>query len=585
VKTLTAVLLKDKKILKIAEREIPLTGGPKPELKEGEKLIMWTRSVCPEDYRILPAVIFERDNNIWIRRICPEHGEIEEIYWGDADLYYKAIRFEVPGVKIKNVNVKEALPCPFNCGMCPLHKNQTALANIVLTNRCDLSCWYCFFYAEAAGFVYEPTFEQIREMIRNLRKQGPFPPNAIQLTGGEPTLREDLVDIVKMAKEEGIRHVQLNTNGIKFARLWLERGPEEAIAYVKALREAGVNTVYLSFDGISPKTNIKNHWEIPYTLEAFRRAKMTSVVLVPVVIRNFNDHEIGDIIRFAVHHLDVVRGVNFQPISITGSVPKSERTKIRITIPEVIKLIEEQTNGEIPRDAWYPVPWTYAFSDFAEALSGKPTIKMTNNPACGMATYAIPVFEKKNGKRVVKKFVPITEFVDVEGLWAFFLKKAEELRQGRNKWKVLLSVAWNLKKFINTKKAPRHLKIRRMLLKIILKRDYSSLGEFHYKALFLGMMHFMDLYNYDIGRVERCNIHYLSPDGRIIPFCAFNIFSDIYRDFIQKKYSYSIDEWIKIKGDHTIGEKMKYVRDIPKLKSSEIYRKAYEPFIEKYGLL
>lgn len=585
MKTLTAVLLKDKKILKIAEREIPLTGGPKPELKEGEKLIMWTRSVCPEDYRILPAVIFERDNKIWIRRICPEHGEIEEIYWGDADLYYKAMRFEVPGVKIKNVNVKETLPCPFNCGMCPLHKNQTALANIVLTNRCDLSCWYCFFYAEAAGFVYEPTFEQIREMIRNLRKQGPFPPNAIQLTGGEPTLREDLVDIVKMAREEGIRHVQLNTNGIKFARLWLEKGPEEAIAYVKALREAGVNTVYLSFDGISPKTNIKNHWEVPYTLEAFRRAKMTSVVLVPVVIRNFNDHEIGDIIRFAAHHLDVVRGVNFQPISITGSVPKSERTKVRITIPEVIKLIEEQTNGEISRDAWYPVPWTYAFSDFAEALSGKPTIKMTNNPACGMATYAVPVFEKKNGKRVVKKFVPITEFVDVEGLWAFFLKKAEELRQGRSKWKVLLSVAWNLKKFINTKKAPKHLKIRRMLLKMILKRDYSSLGEFHYKALFLGMMHFMDLYNYDIGRVERCNIHYLSPDGRIIPFCAFNIFSDIYRDYIQKKYSYSIDEWIKVKGDHTIGEKMKYVRDIPKLKSSEIYRKAYEPFIEKYGLL
>ena len=203
----------------------------------------------------------------------------------------------------------------------------------------------------------------------------------------------------------------------------------------------------------------------------------------------------------------------------------------------------------------------------------------------GFPTYVIPIYEKRNGKREVKKFVPITEFVDVEGLWAFFGQKAEELKNGKSRWKVLLSVAWNLRKFIDTRRAPKHLKIRRMLLKIILKRDYHSLGEFHYKALFLGMMHFMDLYNYDIGRVERCNIHYLTPDGRIIPFCAFNIFSDIYRDYIQKKYSLSLSEWAKVKGEDTIGDKIKYVRNIPKLKSSEVYRRAYEPFIEKYNLL
>ncbi len=576
-------IILEKKILKIADRTIPLTGGPKPELKEGEKLVFWTRSICPEDYRILPAVVFERDGKIWIRRVCPEHGEIEEIYWGDAELFYKALQFKAPGQKIENVNIDSPGPCPFNCGLCPLHKNQTALANIVLTNRCDLSCWYCFFYAEAAGFVYEPSLEEIREMVRTLRRQGPFPPNAVQLTGGEPLLRDDLIDIIKMLREEGITHIQLNTNGIRFARIWLEQGFEAAVKFAREIREAGVNTVYLSFDGITPKVNIKNHWEIPYILEVFRAAKMTSAVLVPVVIRGYNTDELGDIVRFAALNIDVVRGVNFQPISITGSVPRKEREKLRITIPEVIKLIEEQTEGDIPREAWYPVPWTYNFSDFIEALSKRPALKMTNHPACGMATYVIPIYEKQNGKRLVKKFVPITEFVDVEGLWAYFGKKAEELRNGKSKWRVLLNVAWNLRKFINTKKAPKHLKIRRMLLKIILKRDYHSLGEFHYKALFLGMMHFQDLYNYDIGRVERCNIHYLSPDGRIIPFCAFNVLSDIYRDYIQKKYSYSISEWIKIKGEHTIGDKVKYVRDINKLRNSEVYRKAYEPFMSKYN--
>ncbi|MHA1590856.1 MAG: tetraether lipid synthase Tes [Candidatus Njordarchaeales archaeon] len=568
------------KIIQVGERSIKLGPAPKPELKENEKLVMHTRSVCPECYRLLPAIIFERDNKIWIRKVCPEHGETEEIYWGDAQLFYKAMRFWAPEVKIENTNVPMKAPCPFSCGLCPVHKNQTALANIVLTNRCDLSCWYCFFYAEKAGFVYEPSIEQIREMIRILRRQGPFHPNAVQLTGGEPTLREDLIEIVKMLREEGITHIQLNTNGIKFARLWLEKGPEEAVKYARELREAGVNTVYLSFDGVTPKTNPKNHWEIPYIFETFRRAQMTSVVLVPVVIRGINTHEIGDIIRFAAKNIDIVRGVNFQPVSITGSVPRHEREKIRITIPDVIKLIEEQTDGEIPRDAWYPVPWTYPFSDFIEALSKKPAIKMANHPACGMATYVIPVYEKVNGRRIVKKFVPITDFVDVEGLWEFFKEKAEELRNGKSKLRVLLSLVWNLRKFIDAKRAPKHLKIRRLLIKIILKRDYHSLGEFHYKALFLGMMHFQDTYNYDVMRVERCNIHYLTPDGRVIPFCAFNVLPDLYRDYIQKKYAIPLDKWAKLHGEKTIGPAIKYKRDVKKLANTELYRKTYEDFLK-----
>ncbi|MEM3943663.1 MAG: radical SAM protein, partial [Thermofilaceae archaeon] len=96
------------------------------------------------------------------------------------------------------------------------------------------------------------------------------------------------------------------------------------------LREAGANVIYISFDGVTPYTNPKNHWEIPYVLENLRKAKL-GAVLVPTVIKEYNLHEVGSIIRFGVKHADIVRGVNMQPVSIVGRVPRREREKLRVT--------------------------------------------------------------------------------------------------------------------------------------------------------------------------------------------------------------------------------------------------------------
>ncbi len=568
-------------------KKIPKGRAPKPQLKENEKLIMESRSLCPHDYRILPALIFERDAKVWIRRICPEHGKIEEIYWGDAKMYLEAIKHFKPPVKLEGTNVPLDVACPLDCGLCPIHQNYTALANIVITNRCNLSCWYCFFFAEKSGYVYEPSLDMIREMVRDLRKQGPWHPNSIQITGGEPTLREDLIDIIKMLKEEGITHIQLNTHGIKFALKWFNESFDAAVDYAKAIREAGVNTLYMSFDGVRPQTNGKNHWEVPYTFEVFRAAGVSSVVLVPVVIRGVNTGEVGDIIRFAAMNMDVVKGVNFQPVSITGSVPREVRKKIRVTIPDVIKMIEEQTDGQIPRDAWRPIPWTVNLSDFIEALSGQPVIKMSNNPACGQGTYVFPEFEKKDGVRVPTRFIPITDFVDINAFTDFLVEKTEQLKVGKSKTRVLLSLLWNLRKFVDSKKAPEGMSLKKMLASILLKRDYHSLGQFHYKAIFLGMMHFMDLYNYDIKRVERCNIHYLTPDPnrRIVPFCSFNVLEDIYRDHVQKEFGKPIDEWMRVTRNKPVGVEIKYRRNVRKLAEGEPYKKTYMYFGKKYGYI
>ncbi len=559
-------------LISVAGRDIPI-GGPTPDVREGETLLRRTLSLCPDCYRLLPAIVVEREGKTYIRRVCPDHGEIEEIYWGDSDFYKRAMKYEVPPIRV-SPNVQEVTaPCPFNCGLCPMHGDMTALANIVLTNRCNLNCWYCFFFAEKAGFVYEPSIDEIRKMVRVLRSQKPVPGLAVQLTGGEPTLRDDLVEIVKMIREEGVRHIQLNTHGITF----LEK-PD----LMRRVREAGVNTIYMSFDGVSPKVNVKNHWEVPYVLDIAREAGMTSIVLVPTVIRGFNTHELGDIIRFAAYNIDVVRGVNFQPVSLTGQVPRSERDRIRITIPDVIRLIEEQTDGQIPVESWYPVPFVYVISEFIEAVTGRPQFKMTNHPVCGAATYVFPEFEGSGSERRIGRFVPITDFIRVEEFHDYLREKVEDIRRGSNKYLVLLKVISSLRKFIERDKQPEGLDIYGILRKVLLKRNYDALGEFHYKSLFLGMMHFMDLYNYDVQRVMRCNIHYLSPDGRIIPFCAFNVLPDIYRDKIQREHSVSLEEYAAAHGPESVGEASKYRRDVKALESGEPYRRAYAPFMEAW---
>ncbi|MFH1229201.1 MAG: radical SAM protein, partial [Candidatus Aenigmatarchaeota archaeon] len=291
------------------------------------KLLKETRSLCPECLKFLSAKIFEEDGKVWITKKCPKHGEFKDLYWGDYEMYKKAMSFGHDGKGISNPNVKIKDACPKNCGLCTNHKSQTALGNIVVTNRCDLQCFYCFFYAKAMGYVYEPSLDQIRMMLRKMREEKPVPCNAVQLTGGEPTIRNDIVEIIKIAKEEGYDYVQLNTNGINISK---------SLEFAKKVRDAGVNTLYMSFDGTTQKTNPKNHREIPKILENCRKADM-GVVLVPTVINTINDQDVGNILKFGISNIDVVRGVNFQPVSLVGRITKADRKKFRITIPDVIK--------------------------------------------------------------------------------------------------------------------------------------------------------------------------------------------------------------------------------------------------------
>ena len=555
-------------------RERVLHGFP-GILEEDVKVLRRTRSLCPKcvdegKYHqfVVDSIIYGRDGKVWQTKYCGEHGYTTEIYWEDIDMYTRASRYDDRGLRILNPNIDAEgshLPCPARCGLCGSHRSHTALGNLVLTNRCDLSCWYCFFYARDGEGIYEPSLEQIRMMLRNLRSRKPVGAEVVQLTGGEPTMRKDLIEIIKLVKAEGFRHIMVNTNGIRLSR------DEELVRKIKEAGSVSRGSIilYMSFDGVTPQTNPKNYYEVPGVIENARKAGLR-IVLVPTVIKGVNHGEVGDIVRFAVSHLDVVRGVNFQPVSLVGRMPLREREKRRITIPGVIKELEDQLDGLVTRDDFFPVPSVCGLTDFMERMLGEPKYRLSIHFACGMATYLF---------RDGGKLEPITRFLDVEGFLSFLREMTDALdREGGNKTGRAISTVkllWSIKKYV--RKTPRDFDLSRSLMRAIMKKSYDPFLVFHRSSLFIGMMHFQDPYNYDVERVRKCDIHYATPDGRIIPFCAFNVLPELYRDVIQDKYSMPPEEWEKKTGEVLRNSKYKHnLSHIEKIRIAEFYRRSIE---------
>ena len=518
-----------------------------------------TKTVCPECKLIVDGTIYKDGDNVMIRKQCPDHGWSMEKYWEDYEMYMRMKNYNYFGRGFDNPNyINKGENCPFDCGICERHKSHTGLANVVITNRCHLSCWYCFFYAKEGEPIYEPTRAELNKIFVELKSQKPIPANALQITGGEPLMRSDIIEIVGMAKKAGFDQIQMNTTGIIMAQ-----NPELAVK----LRHAGVSTLYMSFDGVSKRANPKNHWEAPATFDAARKAGI-GVVLVPTVIRTINDHELADIINFALNNNDVVKAVNFQPVSLVGRMPTRQRERQRITIPGAIKQIEEQTGGVITKDDWFSVPYVGGINKFIEALTGEYKYDLSIHFACGAGSY---IFQDKNNK-----IVPLTRFVDAAGLLEHLQEAVNEMG-GKSKFQrrlIALRAVTGLRKFIDKEKQPEGVNFSKLLMSVIFKHDFQTMGAFQLKSMFLGMMHFQDEYTYDIKRVEKCDIHYAMPDGRVLPFCTFNVFPEVYRDKIQKQYSIPSNEWESMHNDWTYRSD-KYMRNVKELEASEPYQRTY----------
>ncbi|WP_298524286.1 tetraether lipid synthase Tes [uncultured Methanobrevibacter sp.] len=489
-----------------------------------------TTSLCPECGKSLEAEVYEEDGKVFIKKTCDEHGEFVNTYWGDYELYNRTEKFTPSITSVENPSVEDMTTCPNNCGLCSKHETSTVLGLIDVTNRCNLRCPVCFANAAAAGYKYEPSQDEIRQMLRNLRNLKPHPCPAIQYAGGEPTVRKDIVELVKMAKEEGFTHVQIATNGLRLAR-------KEELA--KELKAAGCNTIYLAFDGVTPEPYINNRGKdlLPYKLDAIENCRKAGLgmVLVPTLIKGINDHQVGDIIKFAFDNNDIIYGVNFQPVSFAGRTPADEVEEQRITIPDFVDIVEDVTDGQVPTESFYPPSFVEPIAEVISRLNGEDSAKVTLNchQHCGIATY---VFRQKTEGDGKDKLIPITDFIDVEDLFNKLTEYSQKLEEGKfgSHKRVLAGLTGNLPKMVHPSRTPEDLDIVKILINVFAKGDYEALGDFSKDAMLISCMHFMDPFNFDVDRVKKCVIHYATPDGRIIPFCTMN---SKYREAVERQFA------------------------------------------------
>ena len=306
-------------------------------------------SVCPVCLnKTKTSITVGNDGFIHMEKTCPEHGffdtliwegdVISYLSWGDEDVEGNAPKTAIPAEK----------GCPHDCGLCTSHQSEGCCVLLELTKRCNLHCPVCFASAGAGPETDLPKEEIIRQYDWLMAHGGPY---NIQLSGGEPTMRDDLDKIIRLGRERGFTYFQLNTNGLRIA---------EEENYASRLKEMGVSCVFLQFDGcrdeIYTALRGKELFETKcQAIDACAKADLP-VVLVPVIAPDINEDDIGEIIQFALQRHPHVRGVHFQPLSYFGrcEVPARElaekccenaQTQWRITIPRMLKKIEEQTGG------------------------------------------------------------------------------------------------------------------------------------------------------------------------------------------------------------------------------------------------
>jgi len=476
-----------------------------------------TTSICPECHRILPARLVEKNGQVMMIKSCSAHGTYEDTYWSDVNEWERARRYSTIGDGLENPRTEVAKGCPLDCGICPNHKSQTILSIIDVTNNCNLKCPICFANATAAGYQYQPTLEQIKDMIDNLASNKPVSVKALQLSGGEPTLRDDLPEILRHAHAAGIHHLEINTNGIRIAN-----DP----VFLRRVLDADVSSFYLQFDGVTaePYKTTRGLDLLPVKMKALdnlRAAGHDSVILVVTLVKGINDNQLGQIINFAAKNHDLIRCVNVQPVSITGRIDRNRLADYRITIPDFTTLVEEQTGGQIKRSDFFPVPSVVPFAKAVGALKGSRFPEFTMHEHCGMATF---VFVEDG------KVTPITRYANVDGFMNSMTKVAELANTGH----MVKANVEMIRSLSNLK-----LKVLGPLIGGVMKEgSYEALGRLMRKIIMIGAMHFMDPYNFDLERVQRCGIHYAVPDGRIIPFCTMN---SLHREKIERQFAKTIE--------------------------------------------
>jgi len=436
------------------------------------EILRHTKSVCPVCLQQIPARKVRKSGGIFLEKKCPEHGAFSVVVWRDRE------DFEAWTGELPEVQKHENRHCPDGCGLCPDHRRDTCCVLLEVTDRCNLGCTYCF---ADNGHRQDPVLEEVKEWLQELAVPGQ---TLVQLSGGEPTVREDLPEIVAYAREIGCKYVQLNTNGLRLAE-----DPE----YVRRLAEAGLSFVFLQFDGTDDRV-----WEkmrgrplraIKEQAIANCNACSIGVTLVPTLVPGVNIQEIGNILRYGVEHSPAVRGVHFQPVSFLGHMPAVPRDEIRFTLDELLEQIRKQFGEGVPAESLVPSACDHPLCGFHGDFIVMPegtlmplTKRHTLQAGCCCGAPAENPAEK-NREFVGRRWLRRQEESDD--------KCCPEGQRGTD-----------------SEAAP----------------DITSLDGFLDRAKSHGFtitaMAFQDAGTLDVERLRQCSLH-VYRDGKHIPFCAY----------------------------------------------------------------
>lgn len=485
-----------------------------------QKILRETYSVCPVCLKKIKAQVVERDGKVVILKECKEHGKVNDTYWSRADIYHKAEEFKHPASEPLQDN------CPMGCAVnkCKNHISTTVMAVIDVTNECDLRCPICFANASKPDNLYKPSLETIHSMLKFLKKRE-MAPLAVMFAGGEPTVREDIVEIVKMAHDLKFM-ILLATNGIR-----MSNDPE----LVSKLKKAGLNIVYLQFDGLTdfPYEKLRGAKLLPNKLRLVElcRKNDIEIILVPTLQGKINDNEVGGMIKFAAKNVDIIRGIVFQPMSFTGRTLGFVSREDRVDNSLLAQRIEEQTEGMIKEEDMFPVSVMVPPLKVMNSFLSKVWPPFTPAPYCGLWNW---ILVSKRGKNI---FTPINRFLKFETFMSD-LKILNTLIEKKkiSKIGIYLRLLFASFRSLDWKKVQREaglLNAVKTLIKIHTDPSYDSLGYIRRRLLLIGCMAFMDPYTFDVERAHHCVIHYTTPDNQIIPFCVYNM---LYRNQIEKKF-------------------------------------------------
>jgi uncharacterized radical SAM superfamily Fe-S cluster-containing enzyme len=435
------------------------------------RVLRRARGLCPECLRRIDGRYVEDGaGNVHLEKNCPEHGSFRVPVWTampGTPRFGDWKNAAPPDRASESAGAREK-GCPFDCGLCADHARQTCCALVEVTRRCDMHCPVC--YASAGGDAPDPPLSEVEKRLAALFAcAGPV---NVQLSGGEPSVRDDLPDIIRLVRARGFPFVQLNTNGLRLAR---EAG------YAERLKEAGLDLVYLQLDGVSEDVFLRLRGA-PYAADKERATENCiraglSLVFVMTAVRGVNDGEFGALLRKALACGPPVRGLHVQPAASFGRYPWKLESAPRLTLPELMHALEEQSGGMVRAGDFRPPGSEHALCSFSALYRriGDAALERISGArdCCASASSETPA--RRAAEFTARHWgapspqSPLRELQD--GFDAFLASSG--LRQ----------------------------------------------------RFTLSAMAFQDVCSLDLERVRRCHIHIVTEGGGRVPFCVYNLTS------------------------------------------------------------